>query len=52
MFPRALRLEVIGLLCLKALALTAIYYHFIAPHAGPEPGGEATRSHLLSIPSQ
>jgi hypothetical protein len=48
MFPKALRLEVIGLLCLKALALTAIYFLFIAPHAGPEPGPAATRAHLLS----
>lgn len=51
MFPKSLRLEVIGLLCLKALALTAIYFLFIAPHAGPEPGGDATRAHLLSSQS-
>ena len=51
MFPKALRLEVIGLLCLKAVALVAIYYLFMAPHTGPEPGGDATRAHLLSIPS-
>jgi hypothetical protein len=48
MFPRMLRLEVIALLCLKALALAAIYFLFIAPHTGPEPGPAATRAHLLS----
>jgi hypothetical protein len=43
MFPKAVRLEVIALLCLKALALTAIYFLFIAPHTGPEPGGDNFR---------
>jgi hypothetical protein len=52
MFPKSLRLEVIGLLCLKALALTAIYFLFIAPHTGPEPDGLATRAHLLSNQSR
>ena len=48
MFPKVLRLEVIALLCVKALALTAIYYLFIAPHSEPEPSGDAVRTHLLS----
>jgi hypothetical protein len=48
MFPKSLRLEVIGLLCLKALGLIAIYYLFIAPHTGPEPDGAATRAHIIS----
>jgi hypothetical protein len=51
MFPKALRLEVIALLCLKAAALTAIYFLFIAPHTEPEPGGDATRAHLLATRS-
>ena len=37
---------------LAALALTAIYFLFIAPHAGPEPGAMAMRDHLLSSPSR
>ena len=48
MFPKALRLDVIGLLCLKALGLTALYLLFFAPHAAPEPSGKATATHLLS----
>ena len=52
MFPKTLRLEVIVLLCLKAAALTAIFCLFIAPHAAPEPDGNATRAHLLSTPSR
>ena len=51
MFPKKLRLEVIALLCLKAAALTAIYFLFIAPHTGPEPDGAATRAHLLATKS-
>lgn len=51
MFPKALRVEVIGLLCLKALALVAIYYLFIAPHGGPEPDGAAMTNHLIGIPT-
>ena len=48
MFPKALRLEVILLVCLKGLALAAIYYLFIAPHAGPAPDAAATTAHLFS----
>jgi hypothetical protein len=51
MFPKKLRLEVIALLCLKAAALTAIYFLFMAPHTGPEPGADATRAHLLTTQS-
>jgi hypothetical protein len=38
MFPKALRLEVIGLLCLKALALTAIYLSVHRPACGTRAG--------------
>ena len=48
MFPKALRLEVIGLLCLKALGLTILYLLFFAPHPTPEPNGKATATHIFS----
>jgi hypothetical protein len=47
MFPKAVRRDVIVLLCLKAAALTLIYFLFIAPHAGPEPDGRAMTHHLV-----
>jgi hypothetical protein len=48
MFPKVLRLEVIALLCVKAAALVAIYYLFMAPHTVPQPNGETMRRHILS----
>jgi hypothetical protein len=46
MLPHALRREIIALLCLKALALVAIYQLFFA--TGPEPGSRDTRAHVLA----
>jgi hypothetical protein len=48
MFPKHLRLEVIALLCLKAAALTVIYFSFFAPATKPEPDGRAVLAHLYS----
>jgi len=48
MFSVKLRREVIVLLCLKALALIAIYQLFFAPLTRPEPDGRATRAHILT----
>ena len=47
MFPSALRSEIIALLCIKAVALVAIYQIFFAPVARPEPDGRAMRTHLV-----
>jgi len=46
-FPKILRREVICLICIKALALTLIYYAFVAPAARPEPDGRAVAAYLL-----
>ena len=48
MFPLKLRREIVALLCLKAVALIAIYQFFFAPLTHPEPDGRAMRAHLLS----
>lgn len=48
MFPKLLRLEVIALLCLKAVVLLVIYYAFFAPVEKPEPNGQNVLTHLLS----
>lgn len=48
MFPKLLRLEVIALLCLKAVILTVIYYAFFAPVEKPEPTGQTVLTHLLN----
>lgn len=50
MFPLKLRREIIALLCLKALALIAIYQLFFAPLTKPEPDGRAMRAHFLIKP--
>jgi hypothetical protein len=47
MFPKMVRRDVIVLLCVKAAALTLIYYLFIAPATHPEPNGRAVAAHLL-----
>ncbi|HKD22778.1 MAG TPA: hypothetical protein VKB71_12245 [Rhizomicrobium sp.] len=48
MFPSALRREILALLCIKALALVAIYQLFFAPITRTEPDGHAMRTHLLT----
>jgi hypothetical protein len=47
MFPRAIRRDVIVLLCIKAAALTLIYFLFVAPATHPEPDGRAMQAHLM-----
>jgi hypothetical protein len=47
MFPKAVRRDVIILLCIKAILLMLIYFVFIAPVARPEPDGRTTAAHLL-----
>ena len=47
MFPKPIRREIIFLICLKAVALTLIYYAFVAPVARPEPDGRAMAAYLL-----
>jgi len=46
-FPKPIRREIIFLICLKAVALTLIYYAFVAPVARPEPDGRAMAAYLL-----
>ena len=47
MFPKTVRRDVIVLLCLKAAALTVIYFLFIKPAMMPEPDARATAVHLI-----
>jgi hypothetical protein len=47
MFPKSLRRDIILLICIKAVALTLIYFAFIAPATGPEPDGHAVAAHLF-----
>jgi hypothetical protein len=47
MFPKSTRREVIFLICIKAIALTLIYYVFAAPGARPEPDSVAVTAHIL-----
>ena len=47
MFPKPLRREVLLLICVKALALTLIYYAIFAPVTQPEPDGRAVAAYLL-----
>jgi hypothetical protein len=47
MFPRSMRRDIILLLCIKAAALTVVYYVFIAPATRPEPDGRAMAAYLL-----
>ena len=47
MFPRTIRRDIIALLCIKAAALSLIYFLFVAPVAHPEPNGGAMRAHLI-----
>jgi len=47
MFPKAIRRDVIVLLCLKAAALTLIYFLFIKPAMVPEPKPAAMATHLI-----
>ena len=47
MFPKLLRRDIILLICIKALALSFIYYEFVAPVSPPQPDGAAMAAHLL-----
>lgn len=47
MFPKIVRRDVIVLLCLKAAALTLIYFLLIKPAMMPEPDARATATHLI-----
>ena len=47
MFPKSMRRDIILLLCIKAAALTLIYYVLIAPATRPEPDGRAMAAYLL-----
>jgi hypothetical protein len=46
-FSKSLRRKVLVLICVKALALTLIYYATFAPFTQPEPDGRATAAYLL-----
>jgi hypothetical protein len=47
MFPKAIRRDIILLICIRAAALTVIYFAFIAPATRPEPNGRAMAAYLL-----
>lgn len=47
MFPRTVRRDVIVLLCIKAAALTLIYFLFIKPAMVPEPRPSTMAAHLI-----
>jgi hypothetical protein len=47
MFPRWVRRDVIVLLCLKAAALTLIYFLLIKPAMVPEPQPATMATHLI-----
>ncbi|HEY8948432.1 MAG TPA: hypothetical protein VIM56_06070 [Rhizomicrobium sp.] len=47
MFPKSVRRDVIVLLCIKAAALTLIYFLFIKPAIVPEPDARTTAAHLI-----
>lgn len=47
MFPQSLRRDIILLICIKAAALTLIYYAFVVPATRPEPDGPAMAAYLL-----
>ncbi len=46
MFPKKLRLEIIALLCAKALLLGAIYFVIVRPMERPDPGRAELLAHL------
>ena len=48
---RALRHEIIGLLFIKAIALTLIYLAFFGPSARPEVTAPTAAAHLLATAS-
>jgi hypothetical protein len=47
-FPKSLRRDIVLLLCVKAAALTLIYYAVIAPAIRPEPDGRTMAAYLLN----
>ena len=48
MFPKSIRRDIILLICLKAVALTLIYYIFVAPATRSEPDGQTMAAYLLN----
>jgi hypothetical protein len=47
MFPKMARRDVIILLCIKAAALTLIYYVFVVPMLKPEPSPGSVAAHVI-----
>ena len=47
MFPKTVRRDVIILLCIKAAALTLIYFTLVKPALMPEPKAAAMAAHLI-----
>ena len=47
MFPKMVRRDVIVLLCIKAAALTLIYFTLVKPALMPEPKASAMAAHLI-----
>ena len=47
MFPESLRRKVLLLICVKALALTLIYYAIFAPVTQSEPDDRTVAAYLL-----
>ncbi len=45
MFPTSIRIDIIRLMLVKAIALTVIYYAFFS--AAPTPDGGAVAAHIL-----
>lgn len=47
MFPKLVRRDIIILLCIKAAALTLIYFLFVRPALMPEPKPATMAAHLI-----
>jgi hypothetical protein len=47
MFPKTVRRDVIVLLCIKAAALTLIYFTLVKPALMPEPKAATVAAHLI-----
>jgi hypothetical protein len=47
MFPKPLRRDIVVLLCVKAVALTLIYFAFFSSGSRLEPNDHAMAAHLL-----
>lgn len=48
MFPKRLRLEIIALLCAKAVLLGALYFVLVRPVERPDPGRAELIAHLTA----